>query len=118
MKGLYAYHGFRDYDRALAELKVAMQLLPNEARLYVVAGAIDRRTARFAEAEANFNRAVELDPRNFVVLMEAGSTFQGMRRYSEAKHLYEQALTILPNDPFVSFLLGLILSRKPATPPI
>jgi TolB-like protein/class 3 adenylate cyclase/Tfp pilus assembly protein PilF len=106
MKGLYAYHGFRDYDRALAELNIAMKLLPNEARLYLLAGAIDRRTARFAEAQANFKRAVELDPRNFVVLMEAGSTFQGLRRYSEAKHLYEQALTVVPNDPFVTYLLG------------
>ena len=106
MKGLYAYHGFRDYDRALEELKLAMQLLPNEARLYVLAGAVDRRTARFTEADANFKRAVELDPRNFIVLMEAGSTFQGMRRYAEARRLYEQALNVLPNDPFVSYLLG------------
>jgi TolB-like protein/Tfp pilus assembly protein PilF len=106
MKALYAYHGFRDYDRALEELKPAMQLLPNEARLYVLAGAMDRRTARFAEAEANFKRAVELDPRNFVVLLEAASTFQGMRRYSEAKSLYEKALTISPDNPFASFLLG------------
>jgi TolB-like protein/Tfp pilus assembly protein PilF/class 3 adenylate cyclase len=106
MKGLYAYHGFRDYDRALAELKIAMELLPNEARLYVLAGAVDRRTARFAEAEANFKRAVELDPRNFVVVGEAASTFQGMRRYGEARRLYEQALSILPNDPFATFLLG------------
>jgi TolB-like protein/Flp pilus assembly protein TadD len=106
MKGLYAYHGFRDYDRALAELNLAVQLLPNEARIYVVIGSVDRRTARWKEAEANFKRAVELDPRNFTVLMEAGSTFQGMRRYPEARRLYQQALTILPNDPFVSFLLG------------
>ena len=106
MKGLYAYHGFRDYDRALAELNLATQLLPNEARLYVVIGSVDRRTARWQEAEANFKRAVELDPRNFVVLMEAGSTFQGMRRYAEARRLYEQALSILPSDPFVSYLLG------------
>ncbi|HZD93606.1 MAG TPA: hypothetical protein VE133_05085, partial [Candidatus Sulfotelmatobacter sp.] len=106
MKGLYAYHGFRDYDRALAELKLATQLLPNEARLYVVIGAIDRRTARWQEAETNFKRAVELDPRNFTVVGEAASTFQGIRRYAEARRLYEQALSILPNDPFVSFLLG------------
>jgi TolB-like protein/class 3 adenylate cyclase/Tfp pilus assembly protein PilF len=106
MKALYAYHGFRDYGRALEELKPAMKLLPNEARLYLLAGAVDRRTARFAEAEANFKRAVELDPRNFVVLMEAGSTFQGIRRYAEARRLYEEALSILPNDPFVTYLLG------------
>jgi TolB-like protein/class 3 adenylate cyclase/cytochrome c-type biogenesis protein CcmH/NrfG len=106
MKGLYAYHGFRDYDRALAELKLATQLLPNEARLYVVIGAIDRRTARWQEAETNFKRAVELDPRNFTVVGEAASTFQHIRRYPEAKRLYEQALSVVPNDPFVSYVLG------------
>jgi len=105
-KGLYAYHGFRDYDRALTELELAKRLLPNEARVYVILGAIDRRTARWVEAEANFNRAVELDPRNFFVLAEAGSTFAGVRRYGEARRLYERALGILPNDPFVRCLLG------------
>jgi len=105
-KGLYAYHGFRDYDRALTELELAKHLLPNEARIYVNLGAVDRRTARWKEAEANFNRAVELDPRNFFVLAEAGSTFAGMRRYGEGRRLYERALGILPNDPFVRCLLG------------
>ena len=106
MKGLYAYHGFREYDRALAELNSAKHLLPNEARIYMLAGAVDRRTARFPEAEGNFKRAVELDPRNFVILMEAGSTFQGMRRYAEAKSLYLKVLSISPNDPFARYLLG------------
>jgi TolB-like protein/Tfp pilus assembly protein PilF len=105
-KGVYAYHGFRDYDRALQELELAKQLLPNEARIYVTIGAVDRRTARWQEAQTNFRRAVELDPRNFIVLVEAGSTFQGMRRYGEARHLFERALNVMPNDPFARFLLG------------
>jgi tetratricopeptide (TPR) repeat protein len=106
MKALYAYHGFRDYARALVELPLAKKLLPNEARLYVLEGAVDRRTARWPEAISNFKRAVELDPRNFVVVTEAGSTFQGMRRYPEAKRLYEQALTIQPDDSSALLLLG------------
>jgi TolB-like protein/Flp pilus assembly protein TadD/class 3 adenylate cyclase len=105
-KGLYAYHGFRNYDGAFKELEKAKQLLPNEARIYVTIGAVDRRTARWQEAETNFKRAVELDPRNFIVTMEAASTFLGMRRYTEARRLYEQSLTILPNNPFARFLLG------------
>src|SRR5437763_7618682 len=84
-KGVYAYHGFRDYDRALTELEIAKRRLPNEARIHVTLGAIDRRTARWTEAEASFKRAIELDPRNFVILMEAGSTLAGMRRLSDAR---------------------------------
>jgi TolB-like protein/Tfp pilus assembly protein PilF/class 3 adenylate cyclase len=106
MKGVYAYHGFRDYSRALQELEKAKKLLPNEARIYVTIGAIGRRTARFQEAETNFKRAVELDPRNFIVVGEAASTFQAMRRYAEARRLYKQALSILPNDPFANYLVG------------
>ena len=106
MKGLYAYHGFRDYGKALAEYEIAKRLLPNEPRLYMTCGAIDRRSGRFDDAVTNFTRAVELDPRNFIVVTEAGSTFQGMRRYPEAKRLFQQALSIVPNAPFTTFLLG------------
>lgn len=106
IKGVYAYHGFRDYDGALQELEKAKTLLPNEARIYVTIGAIDRRTARWSEAKENFKRAIELDPRNFVVLMEAGSVFSAMREFPEGRRLHEQCLTILPNDPFVHALIG------------
>ena len=78
-KGLYAYHGFRDYDRALSEFELARRLLPNDARLYEHLGAVDRRTARWKEAEKAFRRAVELDPNNFSVLEEAAFTFQGVQ---------------------------------------
>ena len=44
MKGEFAYHAYRDYDRALAELNQANQRLPNEARIYMLTGAIDRRS--------------------------------------------------------------------------
>jgi TolB-like protein/Tfp pilus assembly protein PilF/class 3 adenylate cyclase len=105
-KGLFAYHGFRDYDGALKELERAKELLPNEARIYVTIGAIDRRSGRLQEAQTNFRRAVELDPRNFIVLMEAAATFSGTRRYTEGRHFFEMALDILPNNPFARFLLG------------
>jgi TolB-like protein/Flp pilus assembly protein TadD len=105
-KGLYAYHGFRDYDRALSEFELARQLLPNESALYVLLGSVDRRTARWKEAEEAFRRAVELDPNSFGVLEEAGFTFQRLRRYREAEPLLKRALTISPNDPFARGGLG------------
>jgi tetratricopeptide (TPR) repeat protein len=87
-KGLYAYHGFRDYAGALKELERAKELLPNEARIYVTIGAIDRRTARLEEAKT-FQARRGIDPRNFLVLMEAASTFSGMRP-TEARHFFER----------------------------
>ena len=70
--------------RALTELELAKQLLPNEARIYMLAGAVDRRSGRCRKRKRTSNARWNLDPRNFVVVLEAGSTFQGMRRYAEA----------------------------------
>jgi TolB-like protein/class 3 adenylate cyclase/Tfp pilus assembly protein PilF len=105
-KGDYAYHGFRDYDRALTELELARQSLPNESRIYVNIGAIDRRSSRWHDGETNFKRAVDLDPRNFFDLEEAGSTFAGLRQYEEAERMFGRCLDVLPNDPFARHSLG------------
>ena len=58
------YRGYRDYDGALAELEVARQTLPNDARIFRLTGYIQRRQGRWEESTRNLERAVELDPRN------------------------------------------------------
>jgi len=97
-KGIYAYHGFRDYDRGRAEFELALRTLPNASRIYLQLGAIDRRQARWDEAVRSFHRAAELDPRNFVVLEETGFTHTGLRQFAEGKTWYERALAISPKD--------------------
>ena len=37
------YNGYRDYNGALSELKVARETLPNDARLFQLTGEIQRR---------------------------------------------------------------------------
>jgi TolB-like protein len=105
-KGLYAYGGFRDYATARAEFELARRTLPNSSRLYLHLGAVDRRQARWDEALRNFYRAIELDPRNFVVVEEAGFTNGGLNRYGEARKLLQQALALSPRDYFVRMTLA------------
>ncbi|HEX5175761.1 MAG TPA: FlgO family outer membrane protein, partial [Chthoniobacteraceae bacterium] len=83
-KGVYAYHGFRDYDQALAEFELARKSLPNSSRLYLYLGVIDRRQSRWDDAIKNMNRAVELDPRNFLIVEEAAFTQGGVGHAAEA----------------------------------
>ena len=49
-KGVYAYHGFRDYERARTEFELARRTLPNDARLYSYLGSVDRRQGRWEDA--------------------------------------------------------------------
>jgi adenylate cyclase len=105
-KADYAYHGFRDYETARSELELARKSLPNSSRLYTMIAAIDRRQARWDEAVRNFDRAVELDPRDFTTLSEAGYTYGALHRYPRASQLIQQAAALSPKDPFVRAALA------------
>ncbi len=99
-----AYWGFRDYDRARAELDLARRTLPNDAHLLFLSAAIDRRQGRWAEATRNFERTVELDPRNFEALANAAGTYNALRRYDEATSMFNRALELRPDDIFARIL--------------
>ena len=73
--GWHLYWGYSDYDRARAELALAQDSLPNNARVYDLTGLIDRRQGRWAEATQNLQRACELDPRNVRYLIELAATY-------------------------------------------
>ncbi len=97
-KGAYAYHGFRDYDRALTEFELARRLLPNSARLYVFLAFVDRRRAHWDDAVRNFEHAIQLDPRNSFTFQETGFTYVGLRREADAARILAQALALNPKE--------------------
>jgi tetratricopeptide (TPR) repeat protein len=99
-KAEYAYHGFRDYETARTELELARKSMPNSSRLSVLAGAVDRRQARWDDALRNFDRAVELDPRDLNILQETGSTYAALHRVPQATQLFQQGVNLSPKDPF------------------
>ncbi len=94
----YAYQGFRDYDRARAELELARATLPNDSVIYALSGAIDRRQARWTESMRNWDRAVELDPRNIFFLMNTAFTYQGLHRIAEADRLFARVIALAPRN--------------------
>lgn len=100
-RAMYAYHARRDYDAARAELNIARKTLPNNPEVYYVTGLVDRRQARWDESLKNFERALELDPRNFERVDEAGLLYQGLRRFAESNRYYERALALRPDYYFV-----------------
>jgi TolB-like protein/Flp pilus assembly protein TadD len=104
--GLFAYHGFRDYKTAQAEFELARQTLPNSSRLYLYLGSVARRQARWDDALKSFDRAVELDPRNFVVAEEAGFTYGGVGRTADAVRLLKRAVELSPKDYFARIALA------------
>ena len=58
----HLYRGYLDYDGALAELQIARQTLPNDARVFELTGYIERRRPGGNQEEAlhNLDRAISL----------------------------------------------------------
>ena len=94
----YLYYGMRDYAGALAELEIARRTLPNDPRLFELAGYVLRRRGQSEEGLRNLERAVELDPRNFLTLQQIAGSYQFLGRYAGAIAALDRALAIMPND--------------------
>lgn len=90
-----------DYDRARAELAIAQQSLPNEPRIYELAGYIDRRQNRREESAADMERALELDPQNTSILQQISLTYESLRRFQEMAAVLDRALQVTPDDPSI-----------------
>ena len=94
----YLYYGLRDYAGALAELEIARRALPNDPRLFELTGYILRRRGQQEEGLQNLQRAVELDPRNFITLQQIALSYQCLGRYAEAIAALDRALAIVPDN--------------------
>ena len=94
------YQGHLDYDGALAELELARQMLPNDARIYQLKGFIQRRQkGRYEESTRTLEHAIDLDPRNVRTLNQiAAFNYPRLRRYADAKSAWDRLLGIRRDD--------------------
>jgi serine/threonine-protein kinase len=119
-RGQNLYWAYGDYDGALAELEVARQTLPNDARIFKLTGLIQRRQGRWEESTRNLERAVELNPRDVETLvLGISSNYSFLRRYAEAKPWLARALAFEPNNSFTKVCLAYVdLDWKADTQPL
>ena len=105
-QAVHLYRGYGDYDGALAELEVARQTLPNNARIFQMIGFIQRRQGHWEDSRRNLERAAELDPRDLQTLGTLSSDYARFRRYAEAKGWLTRALAVAePDDVLMKLAL-------------
>jgi serine/threonine protein kinase/tetratricopeptide (TPR) repeat protein len=99
----HLYHGHLDYEAALTELETARKTLPNDSRLFELKGYIERRRPGGNQEKAlhELERAIDLDPRNSILLRNVALSYKSLRRYKEEETILDRELAIRPNDIYL-----------------
>jgi TolB-like protein/Tfp pilus assembly protein PilF len=108
-----AHHWFGDsvlpalgeFDRAIAEAKLALELDPLSVVNNTDAGTVYWITGHYQEAVMQFRRAIEMDPRNYTVHWGLGQALERVGDLPGAIAEYEKS-TQLDDDPLPLGLLG------------
>jgi TolB-like protein/Tfp pilus assembly protein PilF len=106
--GFSYYYGDRDYERALAEFEIARRGLPNESQAYFAIGSIQRRQGKWAESNANLEKAATLDPKNTNVLMNLCYSYMAQRNFEAADTTVDRLIATSPQSFEARGLKGFI----------
>ncbi|MEN3370195.1 MAG: hypothetical protein V7609_2338 [Verrucomicrobiota bacterium] len=94
----HLYYGYLDCDGARRELDLARPALPNEAFVFELGAYIARRQGRWEEAAHQFERALEVDPRNFHTLEQVSFLYEDLRRFADMAAALDRALAVNPKS--------------------
>jgi non-specific serine/threonine protein kinase len=101
--GQYYYHGQLDYDRALEQFAIGRKIQPNNSGLLSYIGYVQRRQGKFKQALTNFKKASKLNPLSHVSAWDVGTTSMYLRKYPEAEHCFDQAISLAPDLSFAYY---------------
>jgi tetratricopeptide (TPR) repeat protein len=94
--GQFYYHGYRQYEQALAEFERALQLQPNASTALEYSGYVHRRQGQWERCLDELKRALEQDPRNASIAANFANTYLPLRMWKEAERTSRHALEIDP----------------------
>ena len=107
-----------NYDAAIESQRTAVELQPNDllARANLgdtlwAAGRLTEARLVFEEADGFAARALEINPNDPLIIMDAAWIKAGLEEHDDARRLIDRAMKIMPDDPYVHYYSGIIHNR-------
>ena len=97
-QGDYRYRVARNFTGAVQAYDEARKRLPNNSLVFMSMANVERRLGSWHDAEANYRKAADLDPRNLQILEALGAFYGFLYRFDEAQATYDRGLAIAPNE--------------------
>jgi tetratricopeptide (TPR) repeat protein len=102
-----------DQDKAIAEMRRALQLAPNRAMFYDDLGLLQEHDpSQAAEAESNFKNAVTADPKSVDPKLLLSGYYFGHNRLAEAEQVTREAIAANPKSLAARTLFAQIYLRE------
>ncbi|MBZ5512915.1 MAG: rhomboid family intramembrane serine protease [Acidobacteriia bacterium] len=100
-----------DNAGAVRELTEVVKLRPNYVPAWMLLGSAYLRTQQDSQAEAAFQRAAQLNPKNPAVLAQLGVLYLRDKRYEPARQAFQQITELNPKDVEAQVNLGVALNQ-------
>ena len=111
VQGLY-WESKADQNLAVAALTRAGELAPNSPQMHILLGDIFRQKRRWSEAEAEYRKALALDPKSRSARLNLAIDLFTELKNEEALDLDKSLLAEVPDDPEANLLAGEILVQQ------
>jgi tetratricopeptide (TPR) repeat protein len=108
-----AYTKAKDYDQAIATYQKALQATPDEAALHNNLGSVYASTGKLTEAQAEFQKAAQLDPTNAGrYYFNVGAIMYNSGKMDEALAAFNKVISLDPKNAEAYYLKGQALMGK------
>jgi len=105
-RGVYHYHGFREYGKAMSDFQFAVGLEPGNASFNLYVGTIYRRLGDFEKARESMEMAADLDPRSNLVLYNLSGTLLSLRYYNALISLLSKDKEFASEQVIIDYKIG------------
>lgn len=96
--GWYHYHTKLDYDSAIKEFSIALELDPNNPDVSYGLAAVFRRQGNMKESIIHWRKVLVANPRASEIERQLGETLTLDRQYEEAEKHYQTAIQLAPDN--------------------
>lgn len=104
---VYVYLHRGEKDKALATLADVRRKAPNDPTVFIVAGMLYRLNGLYDRALKQYDRLVELSPRDIVIAgYNRGRILTYRHEYDEALAAFEAARSVEPDHPLIKIFLA------------
>lgn len=93
------YSAENDLATATKEIQKSIDLDPSRPGSYLMLALLQMRLDLPDQAEINFNKAAEMDPKALKPQLALGEFYQSRNRFPDAERLFRHAIQISPKDP-------------------